>query len=300
MPHVFTAAQSIPPPFLGQLIDATTCVSDASKLRESFDEHGYLFLRDVLNRDEVLSARAEVFDRLAAVGEIQLPAADGIATGAGRRRELAGDLGAFWKSVSEGPALRRVTHGSTLRELVSRVLDAPARPHDYLFLRPAAVGNGTNLHYDHPYFAGRASRIVTCWVPLGEVSACEGPLVIVEGSHRLVGAIQSTQLIGDSGVFAAAQDAAYQSAARGARLLTAHFHPGDLVIFSGLTLHGSLDNRSPAGRVRLSVDVRYLPATEPADDPRYFGPHPKGANGGGYGEQKAAQPLGTFWVHVGH
>ncbi len=80
------------------------------------------------------------------------------------------------------------------------------------------------------------------------------------------------------------------------RLLTAHFPPGDAMIFGGFTMHGSLDNHSPLGRVRLSVDVRYPPAADPADDPRYFGPHPSGAKGGSYGEQKATQPLGTPWA----
>ncbi len=295
MPDAFTQQQPIPPEFLGPLVDSTACLSDAAWLRRSFSENGYVLLREVLDRAEVLSARTEVFERLAHVGEIQPPAADGIATGASRR-ELAGDLGAFWKSVSEGPALRHVTHGRRLGELVSLLFDAPARPHDYLFLRPTPVGNGTDLHYDHPYFAGGASQIVTCWVPLGEIPVCDGPLVVVEGSHRLIGPIQSARLTGDPRAFAAAQDAAYQSIAQRARLLTAHFQPGDLIVFSGFTMHGSLDNHSPAGRVRLSVDVRYQPATDPADDPRFFGPNPVGAEGGSYGEQKAAQPLGTPWA----
>ncbi|MBC8114599.1 MAG: hypothetical protein H7062_09490, partial [Candidatus Saccharimonas sp.] len=78
------------------------------------------------------------------------------------------------------------------------------------------------------------------------------------------------------------------------RLLTAHFQPGDAMIFGGFTMHGSLDNHSPLSRVRLSVDVRYQPAANPADDPRSFDPHPSGAKGGSYGEQKDAQPLGSL------
>jgi hypothetical protein len=296
MPDDFTRQQPVPPEFLGPLVDSTACLSDAARLRRSFSENGYVLLREVLDRGAVFSARTEVFERLAHVGEIQWPAADGIATGASRRRELAGDLGAFWKSVSEGPALRRVVHGWRLRELVSMLLGAPARPHDYLFLRPTPVGNGTDLHYDYPFFAGGASQIVTCWAPLGEIAVCDGPLVVVEGSHRLIGAIESMRLTDDPRAFAAAQDAAYQSTARRSRLLTDHFQPGDLIVFSGFTMHGSLDNQSPCGRVRLSVDVRYQPAADPADDPRFFGPNPLGANGGGYGEQLAAQPIGTPWA----
>ncbi len=300
--------QPVPDEFLGSLVDATALRSDPAALRQSFAENGYLLLRDVLDRQEVLAAREEVFTRLAKMGEIQTPPAAGIASGTSRRRELAGDLCAFWKSVSEGEALRRVTHGPQLRELTGLLFDAPARPHDYLFLRPAPVGNATDLHYDYPFFAGGASQIVTCWLPLGEIPVCDGPLVIVEHSNRfedLISPMRSARLTGDPRAFAAAQDAAYQSAAtdtlefarsRQTRLLTTHFQAGDAIIFGGFTMHGSLDNHSPLGRVRLSVDVRYQPAADPVDDRRFFGSHPTGAKGGSYGEQKAAQPLGTPWV----
>ena len=303
-----TQQLAVPPEFVGSLADSTSFLTDPAALQQSFAEHGYVFLHDALPRDEVLAARKEVFTRLAEMGEIKSPVEAGIATGVSRRQELADNLGAFWKSVSEGPALRRVTHGPRLRELAAMLFDASARPHDYLFLRPASVGNATNLHYDYPFFAGGASQIVTCWIPLGEIPRCDGPLAVIEHSHRfddLIGPIRAARLVGDPQAFATAQGAAYQSSAsstlefvqsRRSRLLTAHFQPGDLVIFGGFTMHGSLDNHSPTGRVRLSVDVRYQPSSEPANDPRFFGPNPSGAKGGSYGEQKAAQPLGTPWV----
>ena len=60
------------------------------------------------------------------------------------------------------------------------------------------------------------------------------------------------------------------------------------------TMHGSLENHSPRGRVRLSCDVRYQPAADPID-PRYFGPDPGGTFGGGYGELNGAKPLDEPW-----
>lgn len=303
-----THQHPVPDHLLAPLTEATDFVSDPPRLRRSFADDGYVLLRGVLGRDDVLAVRREVFSRLADMGEILPPVETGVASGVSRRAELAPNLGAFWKSVSEGPALRRVTHGGRLRELAGLLFDAPARPHDYLFLRPASVGNATDLHYDYPFFAGGASQIVTCWVPLGEIPVCDGPLIVIEHSNRfedLIGPMRSARLTGDPRSFAAAQDAAYQSAAtdmlefvrtRQTRLLTAHFQPGDVIIFGGFTMHGSLDNHSPLGRVRLSVDVRYQPAADPASDPRFFGPNPIGAKGSSYGEQKAAQPLGTPWV----
>src|SRR5262245_36398278 len=144
--HGITQRQPIPDELLGPLAKTPAQGAGPGALRQSFAEHGYVLLRDALDRDEVLAARKEVFARLEQVGEILSPAEAGIATGVSRRRALAADLGVFWKSVSEGPALRRVTHGPRLRELAGLLFDAPARPHDYLFLRPAQVGNATDLH----------------------------------------------------------------------------------------------------------------------------------------------------------
>ena len=303
-----TQQHTIPDELLGPLVEATSCLSAPELLRRSFADNGYVLLRDVLPQDDVLAARREVFARLAEMDEILAPVEAGIATGTSRRRERSPDLGAFWKSVSEGAALRHVTHGPRLRELTGLLFDAPARPHDYLFLRPAPAGNATNLHYDYPFFAGGASQIVTCWLPLGEIPICDGPLVVVEHSQcfdDLIAPMRAARLTGDPRAFAAAQDIAYQASttdtlafarSRQTRLLTTHFQPGDAMIFGGFTMHGSLDNHSPLSRVRLSVDVRYQPAADLADDPRFFGTNPLGAKGGSYGEQKAAQPLGTPWI----
>lgn len=199
--------------------------------------------------------------------------------------------------------MRAVTHGMTLRNVLETVLGEPARPHDLLYLRPTPAGCSTNLHYDYPFFAGRSQRIHTAWLPLGDVPISDGPLAIVEGSNRFDDLIDplrahdfAAQHSNDT-VQEAAYDAVNQAdpitfvRERGTRILSTDFRAGDLFVFGGFTLHGSLDNCSPAGRVRLSCDVRYQPAADPSDDERYFGPDPRGSKGGGYGDMRAAKPL---------
>lgn len=251
----------------------------------------------MVGRDEVLAARQEVFQRLVEVGEIRHPAVEGIATGESRRREVR-DLGAFWQSVSEGRALRHVSHGPALHRLMQTVFGEPARPHDYIFLRPGVVERSTRLHYDFPFFARGSNRIHTVWLALGDVPVEEGPLTVLEGSHRyadLIGSVRgidyesksspTVQMLGDTLAFVEE---------RRSRLLTADFQAGDLVVFSMFCMHGSLDNRSPIGRVRLSCDVRWQPAADPIDE-RYFGPSPRGTTGAGYGELNGAKPLTDPW-----
>ena len=174
----------IPADVLGELHESTFHPESAAALRAQLQQDGYLLLRAAIDAETIAAARQEVFQRLVEVGEIQPPAIEGIATGTSRRREVAGDLGRFWQSVSEGPALRRASHGPRATEIMAALLGEPARPHDYIFLRPGVVGRATRLHYDFPFFARGSNRILTVWTALGDVPVSDGPLVVVENSQH--------------------------------------------------------------------------------------------------------------------
>jgi hypothetical protein len=296
----WTQGRPLPDARVSELRDSSAAAAEGAELSRRLAADGYVFLRGALDVGEVEAARVEVFERLVGVGEIRPPAVEGIATGESRRAETVGDLGAFWRSVSQGPALRRVTHGPVLGSVLARIVGEPVRAHDYMFLRAAPLGRTTGLHFDYPFFTRATERICTTWVPLGDVPATDGPLVIVEGSHRftdLHDAIRGFDVVYDTSRKAQlATDFAEFAESRDCRILTADFRAGDICVFGMFTLHGSLDNHSPVGRVRLSCDVRYQPATEPID-PRYFGPNPGGTTGAGYGELNGAKPLTQAW-HV--
>lgn len=292
--------QVIPQDLLGELRETAFDREQGDVLRQRLEEDGYLLLRRITAEDLVRAAREEVFGRLAEVGEIRQPVVEGIATGTSRRREMVADLGKFWQSVSEGPALRRVSHGVAIQQVMDTVLGEPARAQDYIFLRPSVPGRATNLHYDFPFFARGSSRIYTVWTAIGAIAACEGPLVVVEGSHHFRDLIDPVLQIDysspGSGQVSITSSAIELARERKSRLLTTAFQPGDVLIFGMTILHGSLDNHSPIGRARLSSDVRWQPASDPID-PRYVGPNPPGTTGAGYGELNGAKPLDVPW-HV--
>ncbi|MBI1779605.1 MAG: phytanoyl-CoA dioxygenase family protein [Proteobacteria bacterium] len=287
----------VPDQMVQALADSSGLIADPPALRQRFQDDGYLFLKGALDRDEVLAARAEILARLTEVGEV-VPGSDGVFTGTSRRKEIVGDLGRFWKSVSEGENLRRVSHGPGLKRVLERLIGAPARPQDYLFLRAGVVGRATGLHYDYPFFTRAHDQVYTVWVPIGDVPVADGPLVVVEGSNRfrdlidpMIGfdVVKDTSRKADLG-----EDPVALAMSRGTRLRTADFEAGDIALFGMFTAHGSFDNHSPENRVRLSCDVRWQPADLPVDA-RYFGPDPAGTTGAGYAELNGAKPLDQPW-----
>lgn len=285
--------QSIPLSILGDLHDSSGIERDGAALRQRLANDGYIFLRNVLNKKDVLAARQEIFGRLASVGEIADPAIDGIATGVSRRHEMVDDLGAFWKSICEGPALRRVTHHGPMLEAMEALHGEAVRAFDFLWLRAMPPGRASAFHYDHVYMNRGSERLVTAWTPLGEVPVIDGPILLMEGSHRWTDVIEQFRGLDvdkdKSRPGHVTMEPVTLASERGCRLLTAHFHPGDLLIMSMFMLHGSLDNQSPAGRIRLSCDTRYQPASDPVDE-RWIGADPVG-HGQGYASVGGSRPI---------
>jgi hypothetical protein len=292
----YVAGRPVPPTMFGRLVESTSWRGNPLLLRRGLEKDGYVFLRRALNRQSVLEARREVLGRLAEVGEIAEPVEEGIVTGSSRRAELHPDLGAFWRSVSEGERLRRVTHGGALAEIAHSILGKRAKPFDFLWLRTMVGGRTTPLHFDHAYMNRGTAHVISAWVPLGDVPIEAGPIVFVENSHRLdelAAAYRGLDVDRDPkspGSFA--DDAIVVAERYRTRLLSAEFEAGDVVLFGMFALHGSLDNRRPGNRLRLSCDVRYQPADEAMDE-RWFGAPPPAHGGKSYGGINAAQPLGS-------
>ena len=295
---IMAHGQTIPAERLGELSANAANPDDHETLAAQMAEHGYVYLREFLPREDVLAAREAIFSQLEAVGEVEAPPLDGIYSGHSERREATEDLGTFWKTVAETWALRRLTHGPDLHRLMSTLFGKPARAQDFIFLRPANRGKFTHVHCDYAFFTRSTETVLTAWVALGDIPTTDGPLFIVEGSHRFDDIVEAQR------GFDVARDTSRTAAImippqvfareRNTRLLTTDFAAGDVVIFPMFTLHGSLDNVSAKNRIRLSVDVRFQPADDPMD-PRYFGPNPTGTTGAGYGELTGAKPLSDEW-----
>jgi hypothetical protein len=184
------------PPGLVAPMRESWVADGTAELYARLQQDGYVLLRGVLDLESVRSARVEVFRRLAEVGEVKdepgTPCAAGVVTGTSRRRELYPDpasLSEFWRSVSEGPQLRRCTHGAAVADAISVVLGEEAVGHNFTYLRCVSPGQGkqTDLHFDHSFFATRLDRpetMLTCWTAFTPTTPVDGGLFVVEKSTR--------------------------------------------------------------------------------------------------------------------
>lgn len=291
------AGQPVPAVLLGPLQEVADWRAAQDELPGLIDRDGYVLLRGALDPQAVQSARRCVLERLAEVGEVADPAQGAVATGASQRMALYPDAGAYWRSVCESADLRALTHGPAMAGLASAVLGCASLPFDFLWLRTMLAGRATPLHFDHVYMNRGSSRVITAWIPLGDVPLVAGPLVVVENSHRfedLIARYQGVDVDRDGMPGSFPEDVQAFAGGRGVRLLSTDFAAGDVMLFGMFTLHGSLDNRMDGGRVRLSCDVRWQPRDDARDD-RWFGTPPPGHGGTGYGGLNGARPLGETY-----
>ncbi len=284
-------------PVPSDLVGALTAADKDGDLDQQLAQNGCLLLRGAHDPAAVAAARMEVLHRLAEVGEIGEPVEDGIASGTSRRREAnpsQQELGAFWRSVSEGPAVRAVINGSRITDLMSRLFREPAGHFSFAWLRAMTKGRASPLHIDHPNMNRGSDRLVTCWTPLCDISLNNGSLYILEGSHTwgdIRAEFQGHDVDQDPTRPGHIEENPIALAKRKeSRFLTAEFGLGDCLVFGMFTVHGSFDNNSNTGAVRLSCDTRFQPAADPMDE-RFSGPNPPAHKGLGYACLSASLPI---------
>lgn len=261
-------------PQLGELRDSNALLDDVVALRARYAEDGYLLVRGLHDREQVLTARRQMLEQVAAAGRLD-PARPLMDAGIGTGDGVVGDL-------TVAPAFRELVRSPRLMRFFGDFLGGPALTYDFQWMRLIPTGVATGAHYDIVYMGRGTDQVMTCWTPLGSVSYDQGPLAICVGSHRdpRFSRLRDTYGRMDvdrdrvAGWFS---DDPLEIVDRfGGRWATTEFQPGDALIFGMYTLHASLMNVSD--RFRLSSDTRYQLASEPADE-RWVGAQPKGHYG---------------------
>ncbi|MQB42774.1 phytanoyl-CoA dioxygenase family protein [Rhizobium sp. ICMP 5592] len=255
-------------------LEPTDAATDVATLRAQFQEHGYLWLRGFLKRDDVLDFRAWVFGHLMDTG-LLLPGSNptiGLAANGEADKSLADRrLMSLVRAVAYEGFCTQPRIASFMDEFVQGISYLHKRK-IMRFTRPN-TGVVTPAHYDLVYLRGGTSRIVTAWIPIGDIPVDMGGLVYLEGSHR-IGAemekeftVRGAALTPEERVSAfnknmteggwVSKDLPDMAERFDTRWLAANYEAGDIVLHSPYMIHASTTNRDPLGRLRLSTDIRY-------------------------------------------
>jgi phytanoyl-CoA hydroxylase len=182
-------------------------------LRERYNKNGYLLLKGLLPREDVLSARASYFESLSASGVIEpgSAAVDGIFNSSASASDYpgigAGSLGGNsrpgetdksevfvdlalkahtddWYCGSEDGKTKGFCNHPVLRDFISRF---SGWGDDTLAVKRTLLRNNTpgnkaiGVHYDQSFMRYGEPTSVTAWVPIGDVSLDGGGLIYLEG-----------------------------------------------------------------------------------------------------------------------
>jgi hypothetical protein len=293
---------------VGHLRRSNDALNDRTELWSRFTEDGYLYLPGLLDRNQVLAARAELCRRLDEAGMLDddYPPAECVMIPEAKFNGAA--TGPFMPQLARdnGP-LEKVVYDGAMMEFYTEFLGGPVRHYDYTWFRAKTPGPGvaTTPHYDIVYMGRGTKDLYTSWTPFSDIPYEMGGLMLLENSHRLNEVVQTygqtdvdLYCENEGNAKATVEDAqaagreltaeenkgirwnstgAYSSSAidvqqkLGGRWLTAEYQMGDLLIFCMYMMHSSSDNQTNS--IRLSSDTRYQLASEPVDK-RWIGDAP--------------------------
>ncbi len=239
-----------------------------------YRENGYVWLKDFLPRKDVIEFRGWVFGHMAKTGLIAAGTdpRDGIASASvPKGREVDRCLMSLVRSVAY--------EGFCAQPRLSRFMDEFLSGISYLHkrkimrhVRPGTT-TATPAHYDLVYLRGGTSRIVTAWIPIGDIPIEMGGLTYLEGSHAIGLDMErefgekNRDLSPEERVSAynrnmteggwVSKDLPNMAERFDARWLVADYEAGDVMLHSPFMIHASTTNQDRQHRLRLSTDIRY-------------------------------------------
>ena len=254
---------------MDQLADSSGLAGEPAVLAARLAADGYLFFRGLLPPGRMRATGSAIAAQLRAGGWLDQDGVPRAGVGAATVREALADP-AFLAAMTS-PGFNQIPYLPPLRALVRRILGPGAFSYPSKVLRavgpegPCDRPRGRYVHCD--YAVSGVQDMLTTWLPLMDIPPVLGGLAIRPGGH--LGPLQRPHLLSPAERHWA----------------TAHYHPGDVLLFHCLTPHAALPNNGTA--LRLSGDFRWQRPDRPAPAELILGP--------GLGRGGAGDPRGPGW-----
>ena len=156
------------------------------QLRKQYQAQGYLWLKGLLPRQQVLALRRHFFETFRASGFLA-PGSDpveGIFSGQHVPPETMQNI---WAQATQLPAYLALCSSPLIWRFYEEFLGGNIYLHRRKIVRFTTPGdpNCTGGHYDLIYLRAGTDQICTSWIPLGDTPVEMGGLVYLQGSDAL-------------------------------------------------------------------------------------------------------------------
>jgi hypothetical protein len=249
--------------------DSVPLLFDPEALRARAERDGCLFFRQLLPREPILNLRAEILAIIGRYGWLapgEVPLLGLIDVEAINRIPPDQVLGAnygitieAYNDIQRLESFHRLPHHPILISALRTLFDGEVFVHPRHIARtitPHRALVPTPPHQDFPHIQG-TSKTWTCWFPLGDCPREMGGLSVLKGSHHN-GYLPVTAAKGPGGL-------AIRMCPSDVEWMEDDYQLGDVLLFNSFTVHKALPCLFK-GRIRLSVDVRYQPLSEPIEE----------------------------------
>lgn len=224
------------------------------ELRARLAEDGYLYFRQVLDREQIRLLRREMLLATQRLGwtepsDVPISARCTIEP----LREEDEEFIEGYQEIQRIQRFHELAHDPALLAILRAALGDTAFPHPLKIARlafPDHYEASTPPHQDYPNNQG-TEHLTAAWIPVSDMVEGMGGLAVLRGSHKW-GLLPLAGHIGAGNRCAVVPD----DMAEACRWVTTDFAMGDVLLFPSLTVHAALHNASEFD-VRLSVDFRY-------------------------------------------
>jgi hypothetical protein len=237
---------------LDEMRSANELLDDPNALQARFESDGYLLIRGFHPRDEVLAARQAILEAMEVKG--------------------LNALSPHNRDIARLPEVLRLLESPRLFSFFKNYFGEDALTFDEKWLRSVANGGYTGLHFDNVYMGRGSDRLHTVWTPLGDLTKDLGTLAVWTGDvaelaelRRSYGAVDVDRDQVAGWLSHSPKDFLETF---GGRWVATDVQAGDVIVINMFTMHCSTTNVTD--RLRLSCDIRFQPASDPADE-RWYG-----------------------------
>ncbi|KAI1856706.1 uncharacterized protein JN550_013700 [Neoarthrinium moseri] len=296
LPDLYVNDGQLPLGMTGLLKPTDPYSASVAEMRESLARDGYLFLKGLLPREDVLRTRERYFDMLSPTGILKPGTSEmdgifdaskdpgdypGFGTGKPGTGTALSDqfmtlaLQSHSQSWYKDDFCKHPAMISFVEKLTGWGKNTGSL--DRTLLRNNVPGNkAIGVHYDYIFLRHGDDSVITAWIPIGDVEVEGGGLIYLEKGHELGKHIEHefTQSAISSGMTEEQARSAFNTNMMSGgvldsgpisfgtkyqrRWLVSAYEAGDVVLHNSYMIHASTMNYDKENRIRLGTDLRFV------------------------------------------